>query len=191
MTPHDTHQPVLVVVSGRPGAGKSTLARRLAGALAWPLVSRDEIKEGIARTVRDVPELATKERVTKLAFDTFFDVLRVMVFADVSFVAEAAFQDWRWRLGLEPLLPRADLRIVQCVVEPEVAVQRIARRRLEKQQHGGGPDVGPPGRSPAHQAVQPVSSFEPLSLPVPSLDVVTADGYHPGFDEILAFVTSS
>lgn len=37
--------PVLVIVLGAPGAGKTTLARRIAAEIGWPLLVRDDIKE--------------------------------------------------------------------------------------------------------------------------------------------------
>ena len=40
-------RPLLVLVSGSPGSGKTTLARRLAGDLAMPLVGKDTIKEAL------------------------------------------------------------------------------------------------------------------------------------------------
>lgn len=43
-------QPTLVVVSGPLGAGKTTLAHRLAGAVGCPAICRDEIKEGMAQS---------------------------------------------------------------------------------------------------------------------------------------------
>jgi len=40
----------LIVVTGRPGSGKTTLAHTLAKAIHCPLISRDEIKEGLVNT---------------------------------------------------------------------------------------------------------------------------------------------
>lgn len=176
---------MLAVVSGRPGSGKSTLARRLTDALACPLVSRDEINEGIFRTLgRD----AGKDWVAKLAFDTFFQVVTLLVSSNVTFVAEAAFQDRRWRIGLEPLVPVADLRVIHCMVDPDLAQQRLGRRRLEnnaghqsRHTFAGAHAAGPGSRA---------RIFEALSLPVPSLRVITANGYDPPLEEVLAFVTS-
>ena len=43
-------KPYLIVVTGRPGAGKSTFARALGQQAFLPVVSRDEIKEGFVHT---------------------------------------------------------------------------------------------------------------------------------------------
>src|SRR5438046_2072899 len=45
-----TAKPVLIVVTGQPGSGKTTLALPLSQALRCPRISRDEIKEGLIRT---------------------------------------------------------------------------------------------------------------------------------------------
>jgi predicted kinase len=43
--------PRLIVVTGRTGSGKTTLAHALARAIRCPAICRDEIKEGFVNTV--------------------------------------------------------------------------------------------------------------------------------------------
>lgn len=45
-----TAKPKCIVVTGRPGSGKTTLARKLAEGLWMPKISRDEVKEGYVNT---------------------------------------------------------------------------------------------------------------------------------------------
>src|ERR1700744_4670298 len=85
-------RPVLIVVSGPPGAGKTTLARQVARAVGCPAVCRDEIKEGMAHAS---PGFAPGEgdELTMRALPVFFGVLWLLLEAGVTTVAEAAFQD--------------------------------------------------------------------------------------------------
>jgi hypothetical protein len=96
----------------------------------------------------------------------------------VTTVAEAAFQDHVWRPRLESLLDLARLRIVNCVVDPDLALRRIWQRAQDNPLRRAHADPGP------HRP----SGFTRISLDVPSLEVDTADGYRPGLDQIVAFV---
>src|SRR5918992_3313752 len=99
--------PTLVVVSGPPGSGKTTVAHELARSIPCPAVCRDEIKEGMVHAEGGDFQPAPGDPLTRRTFATFFDVLRLLLDADVSVVAEAAFQDRLSRHGLEPLSERA------------------------------------------------------------------------------------
>lgn len=178
MTIETTRKPTLIIVSGRPGSGKSTLAHTLAKTLSCPLVSRDEIYEGVFHTFAGDPELAEKDRLMKLTFEIFFRTIGLLLSSGVTFVAEAAFQNERWRIGLEPLVASADMKLIHCTVNSELARQRVIDRGREQQAH------------PDPAAGVNVRPFEPLSLSTPLLNVDTTDGYTPTLEEIVAFIKS-
>ncbi|GAA1737615.1 AAA family ATPase [Luedemannella helvata] len=178
--------PILVVISGPAGAGKTTLAHRLARRIGCPAICRDEIKEGMVHTAGDfVP--APGDELTMRTLPTFFQVLRVLVSAGVTTVADAAFQDRVWRPHLEPLTRLADLRVIHCHVPARTAYARIQRRQAEnptRRAHVDTPLADREVQASAHDG------FDRVRLDVPELDVDTSDGYRPGLDEIVAFVSS-
>ena len=177
--------PTLVVVSGPAGSGKTTLAHAIASAVGCPAICRDEIKEGMVHATWGpaasgfVPRPG--DELTARTLPVFFSVLELLVRAGVTTVAEAAFQDHVWRPRLESLLDPARLRIVNCVVDPDLALRRIWQRAQDNPLRRAHADPGPerPSGPPA---------FTRISLDVPSLEVDTADGYRPGLDQIVAFV---
>lgn len=128
-------------------------------------------------------EAAQGDPLTVRTFTTFFDVLRVLVSARVSVVAEAAFQDRLWKRGLEPFLGDVQLRVVHCVVDPAVAWGRAAQRVAARPAHAVGEHVKDVEAWKEHFA-----SFEYLSLTAPAVTVDTTDGYSPVLPEIVEFV---
>jgi predicted kinase len=179
-----TSRPTLVVVSGPPGSGKTTLAHEIAGAIGCPSVCRDEIKEGMAHaTPGFVP--GPGDDLTMRTLPVFFGVLELLLTAGVTTVAEAAFQDPIWRPRLAPLLPLAQLRIVHCTVDPEVAFQRIVRRGAASAARAAHADPSP---ADAADYVRRHLAFDRVSLDAPWIEVDTTSGYYPGIDQVAAFI---
>ncbi|MFJ3841940.1 hypothetical protein ACWGHM_39720 [Streptomyces sp. NPDC054904] len=61
----------------------------------------------------DTPQAAT-DHLNIPSVEAFFAALGVLLRAQVTVVAEEAYQDRLWRPGLEPLAQIADLRIIRC-----------------------------------------------------------------------------
>jgi predicted kinase len=179
--------PTLIVISGPPRSGTATVAHAIGRALPCPVVCRDEIKEGMVHAHGGDFVPGPGDPLTQPTLTLFFEVLGLLLNAGVTVVAEAAFVDQRWRAGLEPLADLAQLRIVQCHVDPA-----IARERRDEAVAAGS------GKAHAQLIGQELkdwedayASFERLSLPAPSIDVDTSNGLDPSLDEIVAFINAA
>jgi predicted kinase len=175
--------PTLIVVSGPPGSGKTTLAHHLAAAIGCPAICRDEIKEGMAHATPGFIA-APGDELTQRTLPVFFGMLNLLVRAGVTTVAEAAFQDHVWRPRLEPLRGLVQLRVVHCTVAPDVAAARIIRREQDD------PRRRVHASHLRDQAEREAShlAFRPVRIDAPALDVDTEDGYRPSFGLILSFI---
>ncbi len=144
-------KPKLIIVTGRPGAGKTTLSVELSAQWRLPLVSRDGVKEGLLFTLGkghdDVPD------ANRTANEAFFRAVKGLLSDGVSLIIEAAFQRRLWEMYLEPLKDLADMTFILCDVSEETARRRIAARAEEDALHSyyhgtaaGGeyvePDIG-------------------------------------------------
>ena len=183
-------RPLLVIVRGKPGSGKTTLARRLAlpDALGLPLLSRDAIKAGLVAT-HGVETDAVRERVAPLAFDLFHETIGLWLRAGVSLIAEEAFSRTRAEASLRSLVQRADARVIDCDTSDEEA----ARRYIERER------ANPRKRQDVLAAVieqmtggtYPWRIFDAFDLGVPALRVDTTHGYAPDLGAIVAFCRDS
>jgi len=168
-------KPYLIIVTGRPGSGKTTFARALASEIFMPIISRDQIKEGYVQTIgRAHTELPqdTNKIVTEIFFDTFLG----LVDKNVSVIAEAAFQHKVWADMLERFMGKARIHFFICKVSDEVAHDRFMKRKLENPMreffHG---DKGVEFNS---------GSYEEPHLDVPTLCVDTLEKYKPSIKDL-------
>jgi predicted kinase len=118
--------PAVVLVSGAPGAGKSTLAGPLSQALGLPLLSKDVIKEQLVDTLPagDPDPLVWSRLVGGVAME----LLWVLARQPSSVVLEANVRP-RSEVERQHLLS-LDRPIVEvhCVCPPELAADRFRRR---------------------------------------------------------------
>lgn len=182
----DTPKPRLIIVRGKPGAGKSTLARRLAApdALDLPLLSRDALRMGMLET-RGSESEALRASMAQRAYSLFFQTIALWLRAGMNLIAEQALPRTRAERSLRSLARRTDMVVLHCDVSDDEAVRRwIGRERRNPRAH---PIRLEAALAQMGSGVFPWADFAPYEVGAPSLRVDTTNGYGPDLPAILAF----
>ncbi|MFL7869558.1 MAG: AAA family ATPase [Anaerolineales bacterium] len=179
--------PMCIIVTGRPGSGKTTLAGILSRRLYLPKLSRDQIKEGYVNTFGvkhdQLPE-DTNGKVNQVFFETILGLLE----GNISLVIEAAFQHPLWSLIVPQISQIARPYMLICDLDAEASARRHLARGLND-----------PNREFFHGdrrvsifretgQFSPGAPYDPPHFDVPTLTVNTSDGYNPGLAQIEAFI---
>ena len=124
--------PLVVVVTGMPAAGKTTIAEVLSRDLRLPLVSRDKIKERLYDTL-GVGDLEWSGRLGGAAFALLFDSARLMIESGHSVMLEANF--FRGTEQEFSALPSHRAIQIHCEAPLDVLIARYAGRPRHERHH--------------------------------------------------------
>ncbi len=130
--------PLLVVVTGMPASGKSTVAELLAERLSLPLVAKDEIKELLYETI-GTGDVGFSGRLGGAAYALVFAGAARVLRAGQPVIAEANF----FRGSAEPelaALPSHRLVQVHCSAPLDLLVERY-RSRARHPGHNDGDKI--------------------------------------------------
>lgn len=153
----------ILVVTGLPGAGKTTVAGQLAHRLQWPLFSLDTVKESLFASLG----VTDRSLLRAASLDLIAALLRA---SPTGGVVDLWVDPTRDLESVRRHLEGAEIQRcveVQCVVSGELAAQRFA----------GRPRVGP--HRPAdqellHRIREAAALLRPLGVG-PTLEVDTSD----------------
>ena len=131
-------KPVLVLISGAPGSGKTTLARRLAEVLPVAVIEKDTIKETLFDTL-GVGDRAWSKKLGAATFALLYLSVETHLKAGQSVIAEAAFHRQHTARWLTSLRERFDIEFLEvyCHADSATAFQRYMRRSGTSERHAG------------------------------------------------------
>jgi predicted kinase len=124
--------PLLVVVTGMPSSGKTTVAEGLAARLSLPLVAKDEIKESLYASL-GAESVAASARLGTAAYALIFDLARAMLASGVSLIVEANF--FREQEPDFASLPEHRLVQIHCQAPLAVLLDRYGSRSRHAGHH--------------------------------------------------------
>ena len=131
----------MLVVTGPPASGKSTVAAQLAQALGWPLLAKDDIKERLF-DVLGSSDREWSRRLSAASYELLFDVTSRCLRAGNSVVLEANFRDAHGtRLRAVLVEHQARCAQVVCTADPAVLELRLRARSADAGRHPGHRDV--------------------------------------------------
>jgi predicted kinase len=113
---------MIVIVSGPPGSGKTTLARQLAPKLQLPLICKDDIKE----TIFDSLGWSDREWSKKVGAATW-DVIFMLIDQTARSGASAIFES-NFHTEHRERIEELDVIEVHCTASADALVRRIGQR---------------------------------------------------------------
>lgn len=168
-------KPPLVIVAGPPGAGKTTIAERLAADLGLPLLTKDGIKEAMG-DVLPPNSVEQSRELGRATFAVLFHTAAAVLAGGSGLVLEGAFGA-QSEPELNALIAQSAARLIRCSAPPDL----LRRRYAARSRHPVHFDLD---RIGADQLPDPDYSINPA---VPTLDLDTTEGYRPPYEAVLAF----
>ena len=143
----------LILITGMPGTGKTTLGRQIARRLRLPLICKDDIKEPLLDVL--VPDASRSREVSNMAFAVIFSLARELLARGDSLILEGNFRAGEHEAALLAALPPDGPNIIQILCRADEAQRR--ERLLNRARH--------PGHQPVHQLARVAACDAFLELP--------------------------
>ncbi len=129
----------LIIISGLPGTGKTTLAKKISDKYHLPLVSMDAIKETMWNTMGHEFDFEFNDKIGRTAFELVFYYINETLCKEVSLVVEAHFSPERNNDRINKLKEKYETNLIQiyCDCETKALQKRFKERMIKDSYHKG------------------------------------------------------
>lgn len=161
--------PLLIIITGLPAAGKTTLASALGAQLQLPVVSKDDYKQVLLDLMPEDERLIRNSEAGKAGYFVMLKVAEVLLTAGRSLIMETHFYRGVSELNLLPLAERHQAQVLQIFCDvgmEELKLRHAARVAAQTRPYIDHPNI--------HDRLPENANREPLDLRAPLLRVNTA-----------------
>ena len=160
-------RPALVIISGPPGAGKSSLAAGISQELGLAMLAKDMFKEAIFDHLPGT-DTSDAHRLGIAAVGMMYDFARQQLQNGIGIILESTFDRGKAEEDVEPLLDMSRAVVVHCSAPHERILERFTKRADD------------PDRHEVHRDEEHVDSleqnlaagvYEPMDLDIPTIEV--------------------
>ena len=187
--------PRVVLLTGAPGSGKSTLGRELARSLRLPFLARDDVRGGLFFSAGAWTDRLDRWPPGDEAVEIFLTTVERLLASGVSCVVEYVVRENRPQ-DLDRITALGDCVVI--VTRCAEAMERVRNRNLADRLIANKTVLDALGMESVEEHTDAVVARMRVvqdemrqEFALPLLEVDTSAGYDPAFEDILTFATSS
>jgi predicted kinase len=134
--------PLLLIVTGLPCSGKTTVARKIAAELGLPLLTKDDIKERLFDTL-GWSDRNWSRKLGGATYELLYYVIETMLASGISLAVESNFPPLETQERLRKIKEKTSFRaaIIECVAQSDVLQERWRHRAERGSRHPGHNDA--------------------------------------------------
>lgn len=129
---------LMIIVTGAPGTGKTTLSRQISEKFGIPIIAKDEIKELLFDSI-GVGDRQWSIKLSKASYNLLFSFAEKLLLAGRPFIVEGNFDNASSIQNFLNIKSKMDFQTLQihCYTEPETLYERYKARDASGERHKG------------------------------------------------------